>query len=103
MKGKKAKHQGIEFAEGVHFKKKRVHQNKDTSVWEDGIYLGIRGVSGEIIVGTREGVWKTRTVQRKPKEYRWSQENVEMVGGVPWSTNAGDGEEADGDMPTEGN
>jgi len=84
LKGKKAKQQGIEFGEGVFFKKKRTRQSKDSTVWEDGIYLGVRAVSGEIIVGTKSGVWKTRTVQRKPKEYRWNQENVEMVGGVPW-------------------
>jgi len=51
-------------------------------------------------VGTKAGVWKTRTVQRKPKENRWCQSNAEFVGGVPWRTNAElDGEEADGDMP----
>jgi hypothetical protein len=100
MKGKKAKQQGIEFAEGILFKKKRVNQPKDTSVWEDGIYLGVRGISGEIIVGTKSGVWKTRTIQRKPHEYRWCQDNVEMVGGVPWNTNAEDkGDEPDGDIP----
>jgi len=100
MKGKKAKQQGVEFAEGILFKKKRVNQPKDVSVWEDGIYLGVRGMSGEIIVGTKSGVWKTRTIQRKPHEYRWCQSNVEMVGGVPWNTNAGDkGEDPDGDIP----
>jgi len=102
LKGKKSKHQGLEFGEGLLFKKKRTHQPKDTSVWEDGIYPGIRGLSGENIVGTKSGVWKTRTVQRKPKEHRWGQENVEMVGGVPWSTQGGKEEgEPDGDMPTE--
>ena len=68
MKGEKATHQGVEFGEGILFKKRtRVDQSKNLSVWEDGIYLGIRGMSGEIIVGTKTGVWKTRTVQRKPQ------------------------------------
>ena len=100
MKGKKAKQQGLEFAEGVLFKKKRVNQPKSESVWEDGVYLGVRGVSGELIIGTKEGVWKTRTVQRKPKEHRWCQSNVEMIGGVPWNTNGHTGDdEPDGDIP----
>ena len=30
-----------------------------------------RGQSGELIVSDREGVWRTRTVQRKPIEDRW--------------------------------
>jgi hypothetical protein len=102
MKGKKSKQQGLEIGEGIMFKKKRVNQPKISSVWEDGIYLGIKGMSGEIIVGTKEGVWKTRTISRKPKEIRWSQSNIEMVGGVPWRTNAdGEEEEADGAMPEE--
>ena len=83
MNGKKAKHQGVELGEGILFKKKNVNQPKSAMVWEDGLYLGIRAVSGEVIVGTKDGVWKTRTFQRKPKEYRWGPENAEMVGGVP--------------------
>ena len=38
-KGKKAKHQGIEFGEGALFKKKHVNQLKDVTVGEDGIHL----------------------------------------------------------------
>ena len=83
----------MEFGEGILFKKKRVNQAKNLSVWEDGIYLGIRGMSGEIIVGTKAGVWKTRTVQRKPKEYRWCPTNEKLVGGVPWKTEAEDEEQ----------
>jgi len=100
MKGKKSKQQGLEFGEGILFKKKRVNQPKSSTVWEDGLYLGVKGMSGEMIVGTKAGVWKTRTISRKPKEYRWCQSNIEFVGGVPWRTNAdGEEEEADGAMP----
>ena len=102
MEGKKAKQQGLEFCEGVLFKRKRANQRKDDSVWDDGVYLGVRGISGEIIVGTKEGVWKTRTVRRKPVEHRWCQSNVDMIGGVPWNSNGGAGdEEPDGDLPSE--
>ena len=79
-----------------------MNQPKKSTVWGDGVYLGIKGTSGEIIVGTKDGVWKTRTISRKPKEYRWCQTNIELIGGVPWRTNAdGEEEEADGAMPDE--
>ena len=67
-----------------------------TCMWDDGIYLGMKGGTGEIIVGGRKGVWRTRTARRKTSEERWSRENLELIGGVPWKmteAKAGDGEE----------
>ena len=29
-------------------------------------------------------MWRTRTVRRKTLGERWTKENLEMVGGVPW-------------------
>ena len=37
----------------------------------DGIWLGIKGRTGESIIGTAEGVVKAFTVRRRPKEERW--------------------------------
>ncbi len=51
---------------------------------------GVKGSTGEIAVGNKEGTGKTRTVQRKPDEMRWSSENSDVVKGVPWSTSDGD-------------
>ena len=48
------------------------------------MFLGYRSVRGEIVVGTESGVFKTRTVQRKAYEHRWHEQNIDMVGGVPW-------------------
>ena len=39
---------------------------KLSSSWNDGVFLGVRGKSGEYIVGDRSGVWKARSLQRKP-------------------------------------
>ena len=36
------------------------------------------------MIGTKSGVWRTRSVRRKPVEQRWSVDNMLMVGGVPW-------------------
>ena len=99
LKGKRAKTNGLEFCEGLLFKMKAKREGigKLASVWEDGVYLGIRAVSGEVIVGTSEGVWRTRTIRRKPMETRWDPDNSLKVGGVPWKTSADD--EGDGMVP----
>ena len=91
-KSKKAKTMGLEFGEAVMWKKKQSggRLGKISSTWDDGIYLGVKGGTGEIIIGTTEGVWKTRTVQRCPYQQRWRAKNLEMVGGVPWRTSGND-------------
>jgi len=63
--------------------------------WKDGVYLGVRAASGEVIVGLEEGVFRTRTVKRKPVESRCLQLNSSLIGGVPWK----ESEEDDGDGP----
>ena len=67
--------------------------------WRDGIYLGVRAASGEMIAGTEEGICRTRTIRRKPFEERWSQVNALKVGGVPWKVSEED--EGDG-LPRNG-
>ncbi len=49
-------------------------------MWDDGIYLGVKGTTGEMIVGNKDGVWRTRTARRKTLQERWTRENLEMVG-----------------------
>jgi len=95
MKGKRCKMLGMAFGEGVWFKGKK-NQVKSQSKWDDGVYLGVRALSGEIIVGDKEGIWRVRTCRRKPKEERWKQSNSELIGGVPWNTSSDD-PETDGD------
>lgn len=55
---------------------------KLTSLWEEGVYLGMRVASGDIIGGTAFGVWTTRTVQRWPQSERWTVSATGLVGGV---------------------
>ena len=47
------------------------------------MYLGIKGKTGEIIVGDAEGVWRTRTIRREAE--RWRDTRASMVVGVPWN------------------
>ena len=62
------------------------------------MFLEYRSISGEIVIGTESGVFKTRTVQRKAYEHRWSKENMDMVGGVPWKASPSEDSE-EGIMP----
>ena len=55
------------------------------SLWSDGVNLGIKEKTGEIIVGDAEGVWRTRTIRRKPEAERWRHTHASMVVGVPWN------------------
>ena len=98
IKGKRAKLHGMEFGEGVLWKRRREGGplGKLTCMWDDGVYLGVKGSTGEIIVGDQKGVWVTRTVKRKPEEERWQRSNMKMIVGVPWKKNDED-EKADGE------
>ena len=97
-KGKQAKTFGLEFGEAVLWKRKPSggHLGKLTCLWEDGVFLGIKGCTGEIIVANGKGVWRTRTVHRKPAKDRWCKEGIETVKGVPWRT-SDDDKKADGE------
>ncbi len=65
-------HSGLEFGEAILWKRRPVagQMAKLTSLWADGVYPGVKSTSGEIVVGTKEGVWETRTVRRRPAEER---------------------------------
>lgn len=58
-------------------------------MWEDGVYLGVRRLSGEIIVRNAPGVRGT-TVQRKPLQPRWQAHNLGQACGGPWAGIVGD-------------
>ena len=47
----------------------------------------MKGSSGEYIVGDGNGVWKTRTLMKRPLEERWDKGALGSVGGVPWRVN----------------
>ena len=93
-KGRRARLPGMEFGEAVLWKRRREGGplGKLSCMWEDGIFLGVKGTTGEIIVGDKQGVWRTRTVRRKTVEERWHPKTLELVGGVPWRTDGGEGD-----------
>ena len=91
---------GIEIGEAVLWRRKRIGGalGKLTSLWEDGIYLGVMGKSNEIIMRDGQGVWKTRSVQRKPIGERWDPKTIDLVRHPPWRT-SDDDPNMDGEMP----
>ena len=93
-KGRKARTLGLEFGEAVLWKRRPVGGAlaKFSCLWDDGIYLGTRGASGEILAADPQGVLRTRTVQRKPYEERWKPEGLGMVRWVPWADKEDDPE-----------
>ena len=55
--------------------------------WVQAVFLGIREESGEIIVGTPDGIIKARDFKRHASnEERWNIEKFNAFKGVPWST-----------------
>ena len=78
---------GIEFGEKALWRRAVVsgsRNNKLDSVWIDSVYLGHKTISGESIVGDKDGVFKSRIVRRVPVEGRWNPELLQSIGGVPW-------------------
>ena len=92
LKGKSATVQGMAFAEGILWKRKRAGGplGKLTCTWEDGICLGVKATTAEVIVENRSGVWLTRTVRRKPAKERWDRSNLELALAVPWGKSEDD-------------
>ena len=84
-KGKAAHFSDHEFGEVILWKKKHLRGplGKLDSTWSKGIYLGVKGLTDERIIGTPEGIFRTRTTQRVLIEERWSAESSGLVGVVP--------------------
>ena len=101
-KGKAAKVNGITLMEKVLWKRgpNAGGLGKLQSMWDEGVFLGVKGTTGEFIVGDAEGVHRTRTVHRRPAEERWTSRNMTLVGGVPWRKSEADIKQDGVDLPT---
>ncbi len=53
-------------------------------MWLHGVWLGLRPESGEVLVGTPVGVFKARSIKRKPFENRWGAQQIKSISGTPW-------------------
>ena len=63
---------GLEYGELVNCRRTLVGNRlaKLDSLWSDGVFLGTKAASGEILIATAAGVFRTRTVKRKAHERR---------------------------------
>ena len=69
--------------------------------WGHGLFLGIKRVSGEILIMNQEGVNIVRSARRIPVEDRWDVKALDWVKFVPWNLCEKDNT-ADGDIPDGG-
>ena len=81
--------------------KKTCGIGKPTCMW-DGVCLGVKTPTGEIIVGDRGGNVAHQNRQKKNGRERWVRDNLNMIVGVPWRKNDDDpkvdGEHLEGDV-----
>lgn len=82
---------GLEFGELIHWSKLS-SPGKLSLKWDLGIFLGVRPLTGEVVVGDAEGVWFTRTIHRQPMDAPWNYEEARaMMQGIPRDTSREDG------------
>ena len=83
VKGKKPTVLGVEFGEKVLYKIKQGSKlQKINARWEYGIFVGVRKVSNELVVATKEGLKMVRSIRRMPFEKRWGED---CVGWIKWA------------------
>ena len=91
-KGKKSKHELCHFGEKVWYMPLKGHRDegKRGVRYLEGIWLGINELNGEVMIGTPEGVKRSRSILRKLD--KWSREDIEKVKGTPWNLSGTDEE-----------
>ena len=83
VRGKKTSVVGLEFGEKVFYKiQAGAKLQKIEPRWKEGIFVGVRRRSNELLISRPEGVLALRSVRRLPAEKRWSED---CVGWVQWA------------------
>ena len=93
IKGKKCGKPIAEFGESIFFRKRKKTKGKLQKLepkWESGIFVGIDGRSGELLIGTGSGVFKSHSFRRKPMEDRWGYDAAASIKGTPWNLHEDD-------------
>ena len=87
LRGRKLKRHLVEFGEKIMWQPlDQLKQGSLNPRWIEGVWLGIRPRTSEVIVGTSKGVFKTRSFRRVPENERWSADTIKALTGVPWKT-----------------
>ena len=85
IKGKPFNARICKFGECVwYLRPKSKGREKADTRWAEGVWLGIRDISGEHIIGTQDGVVKVRMVRRRPEDQQWKWSEFQKMRGLPW-------------------
>ena len=86
-RGRKSAVPGLEFGEKVLFKKtiETNYMEKILPRWGYGVFVGIKQVSGELMIMSQDGFKIVRSARRIPAEERWDAKALEWVKVVPWN------------------
>ena len=52
--------------------------------FHDGIFLGLKEDSDEILISTESGIFISRAMRRQTREHRWSPTAIKAITGTPW-------------------
>ena len=92
--GRRAGRPMAEFGEKVWYKVARDKAAaKLAPRWNQGIFFLRRERSDEAVIGTRDGVLKTRSIKRMIAQERWDADMIKTLRGYPWRPDGGDEEE----------
>ena len=84
-KGRQFRGQYREFGEGVlYMRPNSKGQDKFDVRWETGIWMGIADRTGEIIIGTKDGVVKARDIRSLEEKEAWDVGRFNDIRGTPW-------------------
>ena len=86
IRGSKSSRNIAQFGEKILYKPLKLSgylRGNMEDTFLDGIFLGMRLRSDEILIGTARGVIKTRTLRRRAEEEQWDHEFVKTIKGEP--------------------
>ena len=83
IRGSKSSRNIAQFGEKILYKPLKLSGGNMEDTFVDGIFLGMRLRSDEILNGTARGVIKTRTLRRRVEEEQWDPEFAKSIKGEP--------------------
>ena len=85
LRGRKMHPPLLEFGECIQFMPLDIaKRSKMAPRTMDGVYLGVNLSTGESIVGTKDGVYKAKSLHRKPLDQRWDADQFLNARGTTW-------------------
>jgi len=82
--GKPIREEGIEFGEGIWFRRRKGEAKDLEERWLSGIWLGKYWGTIDHVVYHEGVIMEARAIQRRPITERWSRQEVEKVDVWPW-------------------